>query len=183
MLCKPTLELMNIQELNKQTMTAMETLANTNVKIGEAKGILQKLQEIETTYLEEREKATVLKIDSILNESEHLLSKIHSNHEEINHFYSTTASFVGFLSEIQDKFLKTITSFNQKADQWEEYVKKTQSKIDLLNRDIKVQQQGIETDKKSIEKGLKAIENGKKVIESRQAQIASALAVLEQKQK
>lgn len=172
---------MNIQELDKKTMTAMETLAQTNVKIGEAKGILENLKLTEMSYLEEREKTTIVKIQSILDESEVLVSKIKGNYEEISTFYANTCTYVEFLSEIQKKIAVTIESFNQNVTIWEESVKKEENRLFLLRRDIDIQEKKIEIDKKTLDAGFKKLANESKLIESRQAQLSSALKIIEKK--
>lgn len=173
---------MNIQELDNKTMEALELLAKTNVQIGTAKGILAELQKTEVTFLEEREKKTIQTIVKILDKSDETIKQIGRNYEDVKSFHNTVSSYVGFLTEMQEKFSVLVDSFEKKAELWEKSVMEKEQELKIVQRNIKVQQQAIETDKKSIERGLKTLEIEKQVIESRQAQITEALAVLHKKQ-
>lgn len=172
---------MNIQTLDQQTMTALETLAQTNVKIGEARGILADLKLTETSYFEEREKATIEKIQAVLDDSEGIVAKIHDNYYEITQFYADITSFVGFLSQIQESVQTTIESFNKKVDVWEGQTKREEERLGVLRQNVETQQKQLDIDKKSRTEALKKIKDEKQLINSRQQQIAEALKVLEQK--
>lgn len=172
---------MNIQELDQKTMTALETLAQTNVKVGEAKGILENLKLTEMSYLEEREKATIIKIQSILDESETIVSKIKGNYEEVTTFYANVCVYVEFLSEIQRKVAVVIKTFNKNVIAWEESVKREEDRLGLLRRDIEIQEKKVAIDKKSLIAGFKKLADEAKLIESRQAQLISALQIIEKK--
>ncbi len=167
--------------LNQDSMKAMETLANTNVEISKAKGILFDLKVEESTYLEEREQRVIKAIEKILEDSEGIIEKINGNHQEVTNFYNTVVSFVGFLSEMQEKLHVVIGDFNKNADQWEEKCKKEEERLATIARNLEAQSKGIAIDKKLIADGFKKLEEDKKLIESRQAQLASALQVIEKK--
>lgn len=173
---------MSIHELDKKTMDALQTLADTNVKISEAKASLLAIQQSETTYLEEREKKAIAKINDILDASDGIIKKIHSNHHEVTQFYNTVSSYVSFIAEIQEKLDLLIGEFNKQSDLWNKKTKEQEKKLGEIQKTLEIQQKNIETDKKSLERQKKSIEKEKLLIESRQAQIANALQVLAKKQ-
>lgn len=172
---------MNLHTLDQQSMSALQTLADTNVKIGEAKGILADLKAQETTYFQEREQATIVKIQSVLEDSETILAKINGNYAEVTQFYTEVSSFVGFLKEIQQNVSDSIANFNVHVTEWERQTDEERKALDLLARQLDVQQHGIETDKKVIAEGKKKMKEDLRLIGSRQAQIKEALQVLENK--
>lgn len=172
---------MNIKTLDQQTMTALEILADANVKIGTAKGSLLALQAEETVYLDEREKKALIRIQAVLDDSEDIVKKIEGNYAEIKQFHTDVTTFVEFLVEIQEKVHTTITTFNKKADVWEEQTKREENRLSLLRRDVETQQKQLDIDKKERMAMMKKIKDEKQLIASRQQQIAEALKILEQK--
>lgn len=164
-------------------MDSAKELAATNIKISEAKNIIFKLQEDETTYLEEREKKALVRIDKVLDDSRDLLAKAHENYNEVHEFCRTINEFASFLSETQSKFQDLLTEFKDRDDAWGNEVKRREKEFADLRTAIDIDKTIIENDKKTIEKAKESIEKDKAVIESRQHQIKVALEVLNKKQK
>lgn len=163
-------------------MDALKLLADTNVKIGEARGILIELQNTETIYLQEREQKTVVKIQEILDSSKEIVAEINGNYEQVQHFYNTVVSYVEFLSKIQDEFSVMMKEFDEHSQLWEKQAFIEQTRLDTISKDLKLQSERIEREKGDIETARQSISKEKRLIESRQKQIKSALVVLKQKE-
>lgn len=110
---------MNIHELDTETMQKLERLADINVQISKAKTILSQLSEEEASFLEDREKKAVEKVNSILEHSQSIVDQINHNHDQVTQFHNTVVSFVGFLEEIYDKTKGLMESFDTQSEQWE----------------------------------------------------------------
>lgn len=172
---------MNLTTLDQRTMESMKILSETNVEIGKAKGILADLQATEATYLEEREKKAVERIDNLLTQSEDILARIGLNYDEVRQFANDVTTYVGFLKELQQKVLVAIESFNQKADTFDQYVAQEEARLAEIKKDLEVREKQMVIDKQSVADGLKRIKEGKLLINSRQQQITEALMVLDRK--
>lgn len=156
----------NIQTIDKQSMEALQVLADTNVKIGEAKGILESLKQTESTYLQEREEKATKHIEKAFKESSQLLENIQHNYAEVHHLLTTASSVVVYLAEAQEKFSKVMSDFNKKADLWEEQAKKHEEAIADTKRKVAIDQKRIEIDQKAIAKAWESIKDAQKKIES-----------------
>lgn len=155
-----------IQTIDKQSMEALQLLADTNVKIGQAKGILESLKQTEATYLEEREKKATKHIEKAFKESSQLLENIQQNYAEVHHLLTTASSFVVYLSETQERLQAVMSAFDQKATLWEEQAKKHEEGVADAKRKVAIDQKRIEIDKKTIAKAWNSIRDAEKKIES-----------------
>lgn len=154
--------------LDKEKMESMKVLAETSMKISEAKGVLFKLQETETEYLVSREKKAVARIQQVLNDSQEILDKALNNHAQVKEYTDSIMSGVEFLNETYKKFQGMLANFNERNELWEKNIKQKEEQIAH-------QRKLVETDEKNIEKAYKDIEEKKRefkkaqeVIESRQ---------------
>jgi predicted nucleic acid-binding Zn-ribbon protein len=170
MQCKPAPSLitMNIQTLDKQTMDTLKTLAETNVKISEAKGVLLELEASKETFLSGRELEATKRVETVLENSGEILEKIQKNYDESHQLLSTISGFVDFLNEAKDRFLSVVENFDKRQVLWEESVSKHEKTVADIQRKIKVDQVGIETDKKTLKKGWENLEKAEIKLKSDQ---------------
>lgn len=102
--------------LDTEKMDAMKALADTNIKVSEAKEALMKLKSLETTYLSGREKETKELVDKVVKDSEALLREAKGNYEEVKQLYNTVSEFVTFLTETYEKlegFLEKVSEHDR----------------------------------------------------------------------
>jgi len=173
---------MNIQEVEKLKMDTLKEIADTNMKISEAKNTLFRLQEDETVYLEDREKKAIEKISLILEESKGILEQTQTNYEEVHKICQMVSSFTEFLTEGHKKFQDLLAEFSLRSNEWDKEVLRQKQEFESMARALKVQQTQIENDKKTIAQIFKRIEEENEHIESQRASIRSALKILEKKQ-
>lgn len=157
--------------IDTQQMNSMKVLAETAMKISEAKGLLFKLQETETEYLDSREKKAMAKIQKLLVDSQDLLDKTKNNHEEIREYAKTVSSFADFLTETYDKFQGMLQNFNERNELWDQNIKR-QTEI------IADQRRQVESDEKHVREDEIKLKNYKKELEKEKAQIESRQAAL-----
>lgn len=170
-----------IHELDEKTMSQLQLLADTNVKIGEARGILADLEATKDNYLEEREKATIAKIADILRQSTNMIEQMNSNYTEIKSFHDTVISMVTFLSDIQTGVSNVVADFADQQTLFEEYVNQKETEFSSMQQNLELQTSAIKADKASIAQQYKSIAADKALIESRQQQIISAMKTLDAK--
>ena len=163
-------------------MDTLKVLADTNMKIGEAKLLLQSLSASETEYLQLREEKALDRINKMVSESSELLDTVTRNYSEVTDLANSASVMAAFLVEAYDVFHSLIEDFNKHNDEWEEKVRKNHEELSMSSIRIRSEQNAIDQDKKSIASAFNKIADEKRVIESRQQQIKSALAVLKSKQ-
>lgn len=95
---------MEIKTVDKQQMEALKFLAETNLKIGEAKTLLQTLQEDETKYLVGRENKVLARISVLLDDSAAILAESSGNYEKVKELYEAVCSFADLLAHAHDDF-------------------------------------------------------------------------------
>lgn len=161
--------------LEKQKMDVLKVLADTNIKISEAKNTLFKIQEDETEYLKKREEKALVKVQKVLDESKEILDKAHSNYEDTHKFCQTISNYSDFLGEAHGKFTDMLDLFNEKNELWDKNAKLQYEEIARQRKIVEQDTKDIETREKAIKEALKIIENEKILIASRQASLKIAL--------
>lgn len=160
---------MNIQEISKEQMDSLKVLADTNVKVGEAKGALAKLKEIEVDYLKEREAKAVLIVDKVLTDSRELLGEALKNYQEVKQLGNTASSYAGFLVEIHESLDGLIKAFEEKSGAWEAQTKVQEDEFEKIRNQIKADRAILENDRKTLEvREEKARQTDKKLRDERE---------------
>lgn len=144
--------MVNIIELDKEKMNAVRELASVGVKISDAKNALSKLKEEEKTYLDEREKATVAKIQAVLDDSADLLKSAHGNYEQIHGLCQTISAFCDFLIEAQGEFHGLLEAFVEHREGWDKEFERQNAELAEARRGIAVERSFLENAKKDVEK-------------------------------
>lgn len=149
---------MEIQELTKENMDSVKELAATNIKISEAKNMLFKLQSDEASYIEEREKKTLTKIQALLDESADILRQTHENYEQVHEFCREITSFCDFLSEAHGKFGGILENFQKHSDEWDKEFDRQNAELAEIRKNIIVERGILAGEKKGIEEARKGLE-------------------------
>lgn len=158
-------------------MNSIRVLAETNMKISEAKSALNKLQEEETDYLLAREKKFMSQVDKNLQESRHILEEIGNNYQGVHDLYDSTKQFCDVLVEMYGKFHKMTEDFTKRTLAWEERIKDQQQAIDQMKREVKIDKVQIENDKKSLETKKKSLNTLESHLNSRQSALENSYKV------
>lgn len=165
---------MEITELEKSKMDSMKELADTNIKISEAKNLLFKLQEDETQYLVVREKKALEKIQKALDDSKELLDKTHKNYEKIHEFCQSVSSYADFLSETHKKFQEMLEVFKSRNQIWDGNAKQHYEELARQRKIVEQDTQAIEQREKQIKEAQEGLEKDRKRIESLQATLLTS---------
>lgn len=166
--CKPRQECMTENIVTKEQMEALKVLADTNLKISEAKNLLFKLQENETVYLQERELKAVEKIQKALNESKKLIEETKYNHEEVSKLLESVTSFTDILENISLSLEKSFSHFDEMSLAWTKKIDSQMKELSDVKKEIKEQERIIERDKKELQNKETRLKTLQQHIESRQ---------------
>lgn len=161
------------QTITKEQMDMMKILAETNLKISDARNALFGLEEKETQYLVEREEKAVKRIAKALKASQDLVDKTGDNYAKISEFCARLCEYADFLNASQAKFQGLVELFNQRNALWEENMK-------IQEEDIARQKNLIKQDLKMIENKENGILESEKRLKGEAARIESRQAALEQ---
>ncbi len=139
-------------EISKEHMDSLKALADTNMKIGVARQTLQKLEETETSYLEERENKAVLRIQKMFDDSKELITGIRENYAQAKELLTSASSFSDFLVKSYEALTALIERFNEKSVVWEAKVKVQEEEFSQIRQQIKNDQVRIKNDSESLER-------------------------------
>lgn len=163
-----------IKELEQEQFNSVKMLADTSLKISEAKNTLFKLQEEETQYLIEREKKTINTINKTLENSAGLVKTIKDNHEEVRQYSRTITAFADYLKEMYDKFKVLQESFVERNKLWEQNMKRQEEIIAKQRKEVEAEQKLIKLDEEKLKEMREDLEKTKILIESRQTILAAS---------
>lgn len=161
-------------------MEALQTLADTNVKIGEARGVLSTLKAEESQFLTEREEKALKKVEDILKESEDVLQEAFSNYEELKSFASDAAAFCKFLMEAFEDFTKLRKLHEEYTKAWEIRTHEVRKELDKVKNQNKAEKAQINADREAIDKAWKKITEAKLKIKSDRQSIDAAIIRLKE---
>lgn len=166
--------------ISKEHMDSLKALADTNMKIGEARGTLVKLQEVETGYLVEREAKAVAVIQKVVENSADLLKEVKTNYREVHDLCSVASSFAEFLVEAYGSFSALKTAFDEKSTLWEAQVKEKEAEFAEIRKQIKQDNVLLANDKESLEKAKKALDIDRKKVVADRGEVERAIKRLKE---
>lgn len=136
-------------------MESLETLASTNVQVGKVKATLLELKDNETVYIKEREAKVLAQIQTVIDDSEKVLSEAFENYKNIQDLSIQSAEFATFLTEAHAEFKELQELFTEQTKAWNERVKSIEDGFAEMQKDINV-------DKVQIKNAYEALESRKK---------------------
>lgn len=162
-------------EFEQEKMNSIKALADTNVKIGEARGVLEALKKEESVYLEEREKKAVEVVDKVLADSKEVLGEVKENYQEVKDLLNSASSFADFLKEAYGSFTGLVEKFSEKSAAWEEEVARQQKEFAGIRQQISNDQVRLKNDREAIEKKEASLLVEKRKIDDQRATLERAI--------
>lgn len=171
------------EDIEQQKRDALRLIADTNMAVSKAKNDLFAIQRDETTYLEEREKKAIARIQAVLDDSKDILDQAHGNYSAVKELCRDISELCSFLSEASGKFSDLLKVFEERNEAWDRDVEQTRAELAEISRKQALLATEQENEKKNIARDKAKILSDLKVIDSRQQQIKVALEVLKKKEK
>lgn len=154
--------------LEKEHFNTLKQLADTNVKVSEAKDVLERLKSMEVEYLESREKKVRDKVQKVLNESKDLLEETRKNYQSINTLCDTVVSYVDFIKEIQGKL---------------ENLQKERDKVNTLcEENITLQKKELSELRKTVDQDTRLLKEREEVLSQVSDRLQKEKALIESRQ-
>lgn len=166
---------MNEIEVTKQHMDALKGLADTNLKISEARNALVQLQEQETEYLVSRERKAVARIQRVLEESRTLLEETNRNYEIIEDFGRSVREGTQFLTEANESFQKLLEAKDQHYQDWETDIKNQEETIVSLRNGLKLELSTVQSEKSQVEVAKMNLVKEKRKLDDERGTLARAI--------
>jgi len=167
-------------EVSAQHMEAIKALAETNMKISEAKNALALIKKEEVSYLEQREKEATERVSRILGESNELVKQTKGNYEDIKQFLNTVSSLALSVVESQETLELLIASFNEKSRLWEAETKKQEEEIEEIKKHMVADKAYIQAEHKNIQKQHEKIRNEQKKLDADRGTLERAIKRLKE---
>jgi len=171
---------MDEHELSKENMDSVRALAETNMKIGEAKSTLLKLQEQETSYLEEREKKVLARIEKILDDSKDVLAEAQANYSKVRELFGTVSSVSSFLTKAYEAFVGMLTDFREKNDLWDNKVSSIEESFAKIRQEINSDKIRIKNDQEALERAKRGLALEQRKIVSDRGELDRAITRLKE---
>ncbi len=161
--------------LDKEKMESVRALAETNIKISEARNTLSSLKSIENSYLADREAKALKIIAKVIDDSSSILKEAYANHEEIKSLSKTVSEFSSFLAEAHDKFRLLVTEFDQKNAVWNEVMRQKEEETTRIKQEIASDRVRIKNDQDSIRRREEILRQEKRKIDDERGTIERAI--------
>lgn len=168
---------MNENILTKEKMDGMKALAETNMKISEAKSILFKLQEDETSYLEIREKKSLDRIQKNLEDSKKLIEETKGNYNESHQIHAVASSLSDLIMRVFGKLRSSIEDFDQRQEDWEREIGRQSDEIADQRKEIKLESNRIENEKKNLKNKEIKLKEMESHLDSRQRTLETSYRI------
>lgn len=154
--------------VDTKQMEALKSLADTNIKIGEAKEALSKLKSTETEYLKEREEETLRVVAQVLKESAEVIALANKNFTEVQDFHKDVSSFAEYLVEAQKSFSELVAAFEEHSRLRNHEAKTQLAEIAEQKKVLKIASDSIAADRRQLDEArLKMTEDQKKIADDR----------------
>lgn len=131
-------------------MDSMRALADTNIKVSEARVALSNIKEAESKYLAEREQKALLVVDKAIKDSAELLAEAKGNYQQIIDLYRTMSEFSAFLGKEYESFKSLMTEFDERSRAWEAAASKREAAISELRVQIEADKVRIKNDSAAV---------------------------------
>lgn len=161
-------------------MDALKALADTNMKISEAKNALATIKKDEAEYITAREAKALDAIQRVLDDSAALIKQAKENYTELGDLYKSASELATFVIEAQGNFKKMIADFEERNVLWQEKVTKQEAEMVSLWKQIKTDKTEIANEKKNIARAQKKLDDDKKKIADEWGEIERAIKRLKE---
>lgn len=158
-----------------EQMIALEKLAETNLKVSEAKNALSLLKKQEIEYIEEREKKTLDRIQVLFDESKQIIAQTKKNYEEVHTFNNTVISFSDALCEMHTKFSDILKDFDTREQKWSQEVTRQEKEALDIRKMLKQEEARLENEKKNLDKSFKKLEDEKTKLKDERETLSRAI--------
>lgn len=164
-------------------MDAVRALADTNVKVSEARVSLFKIMEQEASYIAEREKKALEAVDKALADSASTIAEAKENYARVMVLVSTVSEFADFLKKSQELFSSTVSDFEEHVILWESEAEERRKSLESFAQAIKDDKVRIKNDSESLDRGFVELAQGKKLLLDRQGVLDRSITRLKENRK
>lgn len=156
---------MDITEVDAQKMDSLKQLAETNLKVSESRVNLSKLQEEEETFIVDREKRTVERVNKVLADSKEIIEEANNNYTAVQELTSVAKDFASYLSEAFNSFRGVRDAHKENQDVWEKHVTDTEEKLSETRKILQIDRKILEIDKETLKKTRQELKKEKQKID------------------
>lgn len=110
---------MNIIEVDKAKMEALQMLSDTNLKISEAKSTLVRLRSEEKDFLDSREKKVIERVEQALAESEKIVNETIKSYEFVKEYAAEVRNIAQAVISAVDLIVARDEHFDRRVTEWE----------------------------------------------------------------
>jgi len=148
---------MDIQTVDSTKMEALKSLAETNLKVSNAKVTLAEIKNEHNAYIKKREEKVLDQIKAIIDQSQKILDEAYANYEEVHDLSKSVDQISTFIFEAHSDLLSLNKLFDERSSLWEKDVAAVNEIMSAKKKQILVDQTLIKNDQDSIKKTYKAI--------------------------
>lgn len=150
-------------------------LADTNIKISEAKASLRKIEELETEYIEKREEKTLARLQHLFSESNGLVQQTKENYETVNDLFKTASTFAETLLAGYQALEKLVATYEERDAAWEKSVARTEAEFVEAGKKLLVQKVTLDHGKEALARGQERLADGNRKLDSDRGTLERAI--------
>lgn len=158
--------------VTKESMDALQALADTNMKVSQAKAALAKLEEDETEYLLSREQRVVERLNRTLIQSETLVTETLNN-------YALVKSFADAVSHTADAVVAATQEIVRRDETFKDTINAFEAHCNTQEAKLAEQKKVIQSAHILLNSEKEGIERQKKLLSEKSRKIADERATLE----
>lgn len=166
--------------LTKEKMDAMKALADTNIKISEARDSLAKIKALESSYLSDREKKAIEVVEKVIQDSENLLKEAKGNYVEVMSLYNTVSEFSSFLADSYKQFNEMLVEFEKKNMLWTSSLKAKEDELSQITETVRLDKIRIKNDRESLNRKEEDLRSDRRKISDDRAMIERTIIRLKE---
>lgn len=166
--------------LDKEKMDAVKALADTNMKVSEAKASLALIKADEGKYLAGREKKALELVERVLEESSLLLREARGNYEQVKDLHKGAGAFAEELSAAQRGLSEAVKGLETAGAEFELRAEILRKEVEAARQEVKTDQVRLKNDRESLQRERDALSRESRIVADERQAIDRAISRLKQ---
>lgn len=167
------------KEIEHDTAEAIRALSELNVQVGQVRDSLSQMKSDETSFLTKQEKKVALRITSLIDKNNALISKTLKSYANVKDVAKLAKSICNSVLDAQQQLSEVIERFEKKSKEYEEVLKARENDLQETEKNVKQEIEKIEESKREIERANKEIDNDKRRIADENTRLSRIIKRLE----
>ncbi|MFA6095412.1 MAG: hypothetical protein WC767_01055 [Candidatus Paceibacterota bacterium] len=172
---------MSLETIKKEEMESMRVLAETNMKISEAKAALSGIETSKDEFMAAREKEALEVVASTLEKIAEMLKDIGTNYEKLKEIRGLVLNIVDFADTFSKQIVSMKEELSESSEKATEKIRSWRLELEKREEEIKASLLSIESEKSALSEAWEKLRKAQKRLESDQKALAVAYKEIQNK--